>query len=1755
MFTVPEFANKIRTKYNAYQDIDDKTLVDKVIAKYPVYKDSISFEEPTPEPTVTPAATNLAMHGVTTTPATADLYAPAVKPVAQAPYINQTTPVQAGFTPTTTESLRQPVPTMQPMGTNAPARALGETQQISTTEEQTVKRNAPFVRTPFGIVSTTRTIPEHETKASVITGEAVRSATFGKPDALTEQRRKEFPTESMVSEVVGMVAPSLVSGVGVLQAAKLVPMVKSIFTAAEAGSKTAKFGKAGIDAVVRATTSGADYAIRNQDALTSTDPAVQQQAKTDLTTAIVSSIASVLPETILPRGMIQPLAQAATDALASTATDPKAWTPERIAGTIASAITSGMFGMADVTKAPARPVVPDMVKQAQEAYDKTPTLANRALLSEAQKSEVPATQQVAPNPPINQKKVLTSEPKEGTLDNEGAVKTGMLDEEIADITGVPVETIKQNKQQHIDNIEKTIDDVITPYRELIYDYDTGKLVAADKAEADRIRAANEENIGRTVSGVNAELTAKTQGREADRRSAPRTGEGIVTDRRGEEQPGTTTAEPAATTVDEAVTGKPGIPESVGKGSEEVSPANAVTPDDLKGVAISDELADYTNEAIQFAQANGLKFNGYFGGMGKHKLMFTILDQGTGKEDTFVTDNIRTVLADKQRKIDQRAATTPITPPPVVPPKPATEGVPPAPDQTPLSFVNTAKEKGILPETAETPLSNVQHHEETSAQAQKIIAEKGPEGTETWLLTEKNPQADYTAVAGATIKRLQNEAEAVRTSNPAEFNNKQERAIEIATAAAENLRKAGRFIEAVKIIGSMSPEGVLIRAQKLIQKSNENAIKKGPLKSKPQELTVTQADELSKLAQKTQDWGVLSEESKNLAGMIEKVGKGETLTPEENSQLRAYTKKLTDLVGEKYAPKKKREGTLNSVLNARIDKMAEKSIAYFKAKGKDIKLSGGIPLDDMYHASVIGVSIMAKHGLKYADWAAKMTGAIGNEIAPHLNKIYPKAMTMFREEKARAMKTYQQAHMLNNLLKKAEQSPEVAEAPNAQAFADMAANVRRLSGDAQNEAASELQQALAMLEKPTLLRKIATAQTIAQLFNPKTQVRNILGNEMFYRLERLNKLVSSGVDFAHSKLTGEDRTITWRTGDQGKFWESFFKGAKAGWKGYSPEGLQTQYELRGSAFRGKYNPMTYLEKALGATMRGFDYAAYARAKGNALGELAELAIINKKMKFKTPEEKRTFIDNFIGNLDDADKQVADKYGKYVTFQDENAISKSFVGMKRLLNVGKEFGVGDFILKYPKTPANLLARFIDYSPIGVANQFMKVVAPFTKGGQMPPTTKELTEALTRGITGTMGMTALGYVLLNSGVLTKGAITGKGTLDRDTREMQQQQTGERPYSVNIDAFRRFGYSLANGKFDEGLLGKRDGDTFVSYDWALPIAMNIALTTDIAKNIKEKGDLAKNLGETAYTAGSSALTTIAEQPLLTGLQALFGDKYEKDQIKRVGKVFEGVPASFIPAMSNQLRMLVDPNKREIHDPNPFKKAINLAINKIPIWSETLPLAYKALSEPLTNEEMQTMRESGREGGIEKMNAVVRQTTTPKKFSNITDAGSQAFNIFLNPAIVNKYHIDPIISALLEPYEKEGRTKQFPQVANRQYIVPQSMFNRLGFEKAEGQTRIDLPGEKIQELQRYMATRTRQMLSATTLSSLKNKSAEDQEKILMNKVRDATELARKDFEKRNMKFIYDGLKAAGRNVRKNKPVQADIPLDKQERKLSPGEI
>ena len=203
------------------------------------------------------------------------------------------------------------------------------------------------------------------------------------------------------------------------------------------------------------------------------------------------------------------------------------------------------------------------------------------------------------------------------------------------------------------------------------------------------------------------------------------------------------------------------------------------------------------------------------------------------------------------------------------------------------------------------------------------------------------------------------------------------------------------------------------------------------------------------------------------------------------------------------------------------------------------------------------------------------------------------------------------------------------------------------------------------------------------------------------------------------------------------------------------------------------------------------------------------------------------------------------GLYKTFQDKNVLSTAFSNLKRTLNGGKEFGLGDIIMKYPKTPANLLMRGIDYSPLGMVKETFNLA----KHGFNQ---KRFVESLSRAATGT-GLLFTGLTLYNLGIMQ-----GKKSSDKEAAELMRE-TGVDQYTINLSALRRFAMSGLNPNYAK----KQEGDLMVNYDWIQPAALPITVGTNIAQQKKgnknvNAGDL---LGATVFIQCQAGIDTLAEQ------------------------------------------------------------------------------------------------------------------------------------------------------------------------------------------------------------------------------------------------------------------------------------------------------
>lgn len=943
--------------------------------------------------------------------------------------------------------------------------------------------------------------------------------------------------------------------------------------------------------------------------------------------------------------------------------------------------------------------------------------------------------------------------------------------------------------------------------------------------------------------------------------------------------------------------------------------------------------------------------------------------------------------------------------------------PAMPSQPAQAVQRTSGERGFINTLQESDKAPQGFKERLSAKYTPITNERTVE------LANRRLDKDIEAAAGYVMGNSRFSAEKVTTAHRLidEFNKagNYERAVQIAEKIAEEGTKAGQTVQAFSIYNRLTPEGVLVHAQRVAQKTNEML----PVGVKEVKVTADMAAQLTDLAATTQKMTGVRDLANDVTNILEQAKSGKTLTEEQTAQIRKFIEESRQFVKEvaekpkaPKAPKMPQDKKIKDNVISFLD--AQERAAKERLRAKGIRISS-TPIDIWADYAIIGAAKMGKGTIKFADWSTEMLKELGDDIRPHLENLYEKARETFEmSAKKVSHSAYNRADKIVQRVLKDKQITE-EQAIAIQALTDKVLN---LSGDAKRLASQDLQAILSTLEKPGVLKRVSSIQTMAQLMNPKTLlVRNPIGNELFYRVERMNKLVAAPIDWGRVKLFGGQRAVTFRTNNQGEYWKNWLTGLRAGWKGVNPEGLQTQFDIGPAAFNGKWNPLTYMERALGASLKSFDFAAYKRAVNNTIGEMATLRAMNEGL---TGAEQKAAIQKYIREADDHVLSIADQYGKYVTFQDNNAISKGLTGLKRGLNLGKDFGFGDLIIKYPKTPGALLMRALEYSPAGFLRSATIAAKPLWRKGS-DPNTPEAMMALTRAITGTFGLSGLGWFMLD-----KNIITGSASKDRDIRDLEKS-AGKGQYQVNTSALVRW----VKSGFDPKAAEMKVGDTLYTYDWMQPVSIAVSMGANASKSSNEgesTGNALIDLGKTAYNSVEGGVNSLVEQSVLSGVKRAVEGYPGQTVMDKVVDILSEVPASFVPSSVNQAKQLTDNARRETYAPDKLEQSLNKAKARVPGLAGSLPQQYDTLGKPKE-----------------------------------TYQNNSAFNVLLNPGFTSKYELSPEAQLIVDLIEETGDESLAPRVPSKSLSYKdennQSMTRKL---TTEEYSRIQqLQGEQTQKL------------------------------------------------------------------------------------------
>lgn len=289
-------------------------------------------------------------------------------------------------------------------------------------------------------------------------------------------------------------------------------------------------------------------------------------------------------------------------------------------------------------------------------------------------------------------------------------------------------------------------------------------------------------------------------------------------------------------------------------------------------------------------------------------------------------------------------------------------------------------------------------------------------------------------------------------------------------------------------------------------------------------------------------------------------------------------------------------------------------------------------------------------------------------------------------------------------------------------------------------------------------------------------------------------------------------------------------------------------------------------------------------------------------------------NKIDKLEDVPKwmkNIAEQEALERTYQDDNNYTSAVIDIRRAMNKMvnvKGYGLGDVIIPFAKTPANITKAIVDYSPAGFVNALTKgkELRRSIQNGQFTPEMQHaFVNQLGKATAGTM-LYGIGAALANSGI-----ITGGDDEDKDVADFMRNTLGIQPYSIVI------------------------GDKSFTYDWAQPVASAFAIPADIKQGIQDAKEGEVDLQYIIHKAFSTSGNILLEQSFLQGIKEVLGGY--GDPFDNLMSEIEGLPARAVPTLFQQIVTYFDPTKRMSYGNNGIQNVISQAQAKTP-WASDLP-------------------------------------------------------------------------------------------------------------------------------------------------------------------------------------------------------------------------
>lgn len=532
-------------------------------------------------------------------------------------------------------------------------------------------------------------------------------------------------------------------------------------------------------------------------------------------------------------------------------------------------------------------------------------------------------------------------------------------------------------------------------------------------------------------------------------------------------------------------------------------------------------------------------------------------------------------------------------------------------------------------------------------------------------------------------------------------------------------------------------------------------------------------------------------------------------------------------------------------------------------------------------------------------------------------------------------------------------------------------------DARTEAMKEIYRDIGRQMPSRFIDKWNAWRYLSMLGNPRTHVRNIVGNVGFVPAVTVKNVIGAGIESAANAVSGgkvgRTKAIL-TTKDAGLI--------KAAWSDYANireqalgsgkynDNVNVRQEIEEGRTVFKLKPLEAMRKfnstALDAEDAWFSKPHYAAA-------LAQFC----KANGITAEQVSG------GKGIEAAREYAIREAQKATYRDTNAFSQmiSDLGRYRGDNKMKRLGstLAEGILPFRKTPANILVRGVEYSPIGFLKSISYDLVQVQKGNMQAT---EMIDRAAAGLTGT-GLMMLGLYMAKEGILR-----GSGGDDEKKKKFDELQ-GHQEYALE----------LPNG-------------TSITLDWLAPEALPFFVGANLYEQMQA------NNGYLTMSDMLQAASNVTD-PLLSMscLQSL------NDVFDAVGYASSGDTNALTSAVASAATSYLTQSI-----PTVFGQAERTG-------ESTRMTTYTDKNKFLTPDMQYALgKASARIPGVD-----YGQIPFIDAWGRTENSGgvvARAFNNFANPAYVSKVSGSKMEDELSRLYEATGEAKVLPQRAPKSFTV-----------------------------------------------------------------------------------------------------------------------